>query len=101
MCESGGTIYSVHKTVLYCRPKQTSHPLYFVEQPQESLPRPRSVLKIVRLQEGGKEHVLATCGAQKTFAYLTGLVMSNQRFLEIVCFRFPTNVPKKIEYIRF
>ena len=23
------------------------------------------------------------------------LVMSNQRFLKIVCFRFPTNVPKK------
>jgi hypothetical protein len=29
------------------------------------------------------------------------LVMSNQRFFKIVCFRFPTNVPKKIEYIRF
>ncbi len=29
------------------------------------------------------------------------LVMSNQRFLKIVCFRFPTNVPLKIEYIRF
>ncbi len=29
------------------------------------------------------------------------LVMSNQRFSKIVCFRFPTNVPKKIEYIRF
>ena len=29
------------------------------------------------------------------------LVMSNQRFLKIVCFRFPINVPKKIEYIRF
>ena len=27
--------------------------------------------------------------------------MSNQRFFKIVCFRFPTNVPKKIEYIRF
>jgi hypothetical protein len=27
--------------------------------------------------------------------------MSNQRFLKIVCFRFPTNVPKKIEYICF
>ncbi len=27
--------------------------------------------------------------------------MSNQRFSKIVCFRFPTNVPKKIEYIRF
>ncbi len=32
---------------------------------------------------------------------LYGLVMSNQRFFKIVCFRFPTNVPKKIEYIRF
>jgi hypothetical protein len=31
----------------------------------------------------------------------TRLVMSNKRFLEIVCFRFPTNVLKKIEYIRF
>ncbi len=30
-----------------------------------------------------------------------GLVMSNQRFFKIVCFHFPTNVPKKIEYIRF
>ncbi len=30
-----------------------------------------------------------------------GVVMSNQRFLKIVCFRFPTNVPLKIEYIRF
>ena len=29
------------------------------------------------------------------------LVMSNQRFLKIVCFCFPTYVPKKIEYIRF
>jgi hypothetical protein len=29
------------------------------------------------------------------------LVMSNQRFFKIVCFRFPTNVPKKIEHIRF
>ncbi len=29
------------------------------------------------------------------------LVMSNQRFFKIVCFRFPTNVPQKIEYIRF
>ncbi len=29
------------------------------------------------------------------------LVMSNQRFFKIVCFRFPTNVPKKIEYIHF
>ena len=29
------------------------------------------------------------------------VVMSNQRFLKIVCFRFPINVPKKIEYIRF
>jgi hypothetical protein len=29
------------------------------------------------------------------------LVMSNQRFFKIVCFRFPTNVPKKIEYFRF
>ncbi len=29
------------------------------------------------------------------------VVMSNQRFSKIVCFRFPTNVPKKIEYIRF
>ncbi len=26
--------------------------------------------------------------------------MSNQRFFKIVCFRFPTNVPKKIEHIR-
>jgi hypothetical protein len=25
----------------------------------------------------------------------TRLVMSNQRFFEIVCFRFPTNVPPK------
>ncbi len=25
----------------------------------------------------------------------SSLVMSNQRFLKIVCFRFPTNVPKK------
>jgi hypothetical protein len=30
-----------------------------------------------------------------------GVVMSNQRFFKIVCFRFPTNVPEKIEYIRF
>ncbi len=30
-----------------------------------------------------------------------GLVMSNQRFFKIVCFCFSTNVPKKIEYIRF
>ena len=30
----------------------------------------------------------------------TQVEMSNQRFLKIVCFRFPTNVPKKIEYIR-
>ncbi len=29
------------------------------------------------------------------------IVMSNQRFFKIVCFRFPTNVTKKIEYIRF
>jgi hypothetical protein len=29
------------------------------------------------------------------------LVMSKQRFFKIVCFRFPTNVPEKIEYIRF
>ncbi len=29
------------------------------------------------------------------------LVMSNQRFFKIVCFRFPPNVPKKIEFIRF
>jgi hypothetical protein len=29
------------------------------------------------------------------------LVMSNQRFLKIVCFHFPINVPKKIEYFRF
>ncbi len=29
------------------------------------------------------------------------LVMSNQRFFKIICFRFPTNVPKKIEHIRF
>ncbi len=29
------------------------------------------------------------------------VVMSNQRFFKIVCFRFPTNVPKKIEHIRF
>ncbi len=29
------------------------------------------------------------------------VVMSNQRFSKIVCFRFPTNVPKKIEYIHF
>ncbi len=29
------------------------------------------------------------------------VVMSNQRFFKIVCFRFPTNVPRKIEYIRF
>ncbi len=29
------------------------------------------------------------------------LVMSKQRFFKIVCFRFPTNVPKKIEHIRF
>ncbi len=29
------------------------------------------------------------------------LVMSNQHFFKIVCFRFPTNVPKKIEYICF
>jgi hypothetical protein len=29
------------------------------------------------------------------------LVMSNQRFFKIVCFHFPTNVPQKIEYIRF
>ncbi len=29
------------------------------------------------------------------------LVMSNQRFFKIVCLRFPTNVPKKIEHIRF
>jgi hypothetical protein len=29
------------------------------------------------------------------------LIMSNQRYFEIVCFRFPTNVPKKIEYICF
>ncbi len=29
------------------------------------------------------------------------VVMSNQRFFKIVCFRFPTNVPQKIEYIRF
>jgi hypothetical protein len=27
--------------------------------------------------------------------------MSNQRFFKIVCFHFPTNVPQKIEYIRF
>jgi hypothetical protein len=27
--------------------------------------------------------------------------MLNQRFFKIVCFRFPTNVPKKIEFIRF
>ncbi len=32
---------------------------------------------------------------------LSGVVMSNQRFLKIVSFRFPTYVPKKIEYIRF
>ncbi len=36
-----------------------------------------------------------------SFVLLSFLVMSNQRFLKIVCFRFPTNVPKKIEYIRF
>ncbi len=29
------------------------------------------------------------------------VVMSNQRFLKIESFRFPTFVPKKIEYIRF
>ncbi len=37
-------------------------------------------------------------------SHKTGLlivVMSNQRFLKIVCFRFPTNVPKKIEYFLF
>ncbi len=33
--------------------------------------------------------------------YYYYVVMSNQRFLEIVWFRFPTNVPKKIECIRF
>jgi hypothetical protein len=27
--------------------------------------------------------------------------MANQRFFKIVCFRFPTNVPQKIENIRF
>jgi hypothetical protein len=27
--------------------------------------------------------------------------MSNQRFLKIVCFRFPTNIPNKIEYTVF
>jgi hypothetical protein len=27
--------------------------------------------------------------------------MSNQRFFKIVCFRFHTNVPQKIEYIPF
>jgi hypothetical protein len=32
---------------------------------------------------------------------LPGVVMSNQRFFKIVCFRFPTNVPKKIEHIHF
>jgi hypothetical protein len=26
---------------------------------------------------------------------LSLLVMSNQRFLKIVCFRFPTNIPQK------
>ncbi len=29
------------------------------------------------------------------------VVMSNQRFFKIICFRFPTNVPQKIEHIRF
>jgi hypothetical protein len=38
---------------------------------------------------------------EEIYRPILGLVMSNQRFLKIVCFRFPTNVPLKIEYIRF
>ncbi len=43
----------------------------------------------------------AEAGANVIIYSTTVLVMSNQRFLKIVCFRFPINVPKKIEYIRF
>jgi hypothetical protein len=44
---------------------------------------------------------LSACGLRLPAFLLPFLVMSNQRFFKIVCFRFPTNVPKKIEYIRF
>ncbi len=36
------------------------------------------------------------CGKGKVYTVTASdLVMSNQRFLKIVCFRFPTNVPQK------
>ena len=56
------------------------------------------------LQLAGRSFGLFNIFLPKQYLFLllyTGLVMSNQRFFKIVCFRFPPNVPKKIEFIRF
>ncbi len=51
---------------------------------------PGYILKI-----GRDEHVIAICNTGAKVFRKDQVVMSNQRFLKIVCFRFPTNVPKK------
>ncbi len=42
-----------------------------------------------------------TSSVERSSEWRFQVVMSNQRFWKIVCFRFPTNVPQKIEHIRF
>ncbi len=57
------------------------------------------VVKLCMAFESGPEWLEELFSAGYYLALI--LDMSNQRFLKIVCFRFPTNVPKKNEYIRF
>ena len=60
------------------------------------------VRSTMTLQETIRQVKAEICEDRKQIAHTRlDVVMSNQRFFKIVCFRFPTNVPKKIEHIRF
>ncbi len=86
---------SPHATPRVCRHAQTGQSsAYLRVRAYRDLD---SHFKVVSVPATEREPTFTSCHPSS----MPPLVMSNQRFFKIVCFRFPTNVPQKIEYIRF